>query len=240
MPVRKSRLTRAQEAEHAYYVRQMQSEDIDVEIPEEWEENSRALDIELAPSPESIVFETSTGGIFYAIWMRLLALRSALTLIDWDMTTGWDDQIVAESFDGGSPICRLGPQDYRQCEVLNQRIERNLSFRRGQIVEGWILANGLRPIPPEYHDCSTAPFEVAFLDQFRREYSAQGTVSVLRKSQPNRTNLRSGTGLYGLGDTGLPRELTVSEQSALRYRELVASEKGRREPRWAPHRPGYS
>jgi hypothetical protein len=156
-----------------------------------------------------------------AILVRLLALRSGLTLMDWDIAIKWDDQIVAESFDSRSPIYKLGPQEYRQCEVLNPKIEGNLRLRRGQIVEGWILANGLRPIPAEYHDCSTAPFEVRFLDQFRCQHRAQGTLSVLRKAQQDKSTKRKGSGLYGLDATvlhaiqqGQPRQLNASVSPA--------------------------
>jgi hypothetical protein len=161
-----------------------------------------------------------------AILVRLLALRSGLTLMDWDIATKWDDQIVAESFDSRSPIYKLGPQEYRQCEVLNQKIEGNLRLRRGQIVEGWILANGLRPIPAEYHDCSTAPFEVRFLDQFRCQHRAQGTFSVLRKAQRDKSTKRKGSGLYGLDATGKPPEPSVGEAARRRYLDLLAQEKG--------------
>jgi hypothetical protein len=123
---------------------------------------------------------------------------------------------VAESFDGGGPTCTLGQQEYRRCEVLNQKIERNLILRRGQIVEGWILAGGVRPIPQQYLDGFTAPFQVRFFDQFGCEHRADGTLSVLRRSQRDRSNVRPGTGLYGLDPTGNPSELPIGEQTTLR------------------------
>jgi hypothetical protein len=51
---------------HRDYLRQLQAEGIDIEIPEEWQENSRALDIVLAGSAESTVFESATSGVLYA------------------------------------------------------------------------------------------------------------------------------------------------------------------------------
>jgi hypothetical protein len=205
----------------------MQSEGIDVEIPEEWEQTSHGLDIELAPPSESIVFEGPSGGTYYAVWVRLLALRSGLTLVGWEITTSWDDEIVAESFNSAGPIYNLGRQEYLRCEVLNQKIESNLSLRRGQIAEGWILANGLRPIPPQFDDHSIAPFEVRFFDQFHSEHPAQGTLSVSRRSPRDGMKAPRGTGLYGLDHTNMLPKLSVSEQSALRYREAVLREKAR-------------
>ena len=75
MSVRYPRLSRTQQAKYLPCLRQMQSEGIDVEIPEEWEQTSHGLDIELAPPSESIVFEGPSGGTYYAVWVRLLALR---------------------------------------------------------------------------------------------------------------------------------------------------------------------
>ena len=82
-----------------------------------------------------------------------------------------------------------------------------MSLRRGQIAEGWILASGLRPIPAEYGDHSTAPFEVKLFDQFGTEHAAKGTLSVLRKLRQQYTNVGRGTGLYGLDDTRIPQRV---------------------------------
>jgi hypothetical protein len=191
-------LSQEKEARYADRLRQLHAEGIDVELPEELEDNSRALDIQLAPPSESIVYEPSRGGIYYAIPVRLLGLQSGLTLTDVDVTTDWNDQIVAESFDSGSRIYRLGQQEYRSCEVLNQKIESNLPLRRGQIVEGWILASGVRPIPPQYRNCFTAPFKVTFFDQFGCEHPADGTLSLLRRSRSDSSYVLPGRDLHGL------------------------------------------
>ncbi len=141
--------------------------------------------------------------------VRLTALRSGLTLVHCEVNTTWDDQIVLESFDERNLIYELGRQEYRADEVLNQKIEHNISLRRGQIAEGWILAAGLRPIPAEYGDHSTAPFELKLFDQFETEYATRGTLSLLRKIRRQDTSLARGLGLYEKGVTGKPRELSI-------------------------------
>jgi len=85
------------------------------------------------------------------------------------------------------------------------------------------LASGLRPIPAEYGDHSTAAFEVKLFDQFETEYAAEGTLSVLRKLRQQPTNVRRGTGLYDNGAIAMPREL--SKHAAPRYSERVTQEK---------------
>jgi hypothetical protein len=82
MPNLKRRLSRLEEATHQDYLRQLQAEGIDGEIPKEWQENSRALDIVLAGPGESAVFQSLTGGVCYAVLVRLVALLSGLILTE--------------------------------------------------------------------------------------------------------------------------------------------------------------
>jgi hypothetical protein len=117
MPNLKRRLSRLEEATHRDYLRQLQAEGIDVEIPE----NSRALDIVLE---ESMVFESATGGVHYAVLTRLVPERSGFIVTGWELNTDYDDQIVPESFDDRHLIFRLGGQEYCRREVLNPRMEK--------------------------------------------------------------------------------------------------------------------
>jgi|SRR5580704_9076093 hypothetical protein len=222
MPNLKRRLSRLEEATHRDYLRQLQAEGIDVEIPEEWQENSRALDIVLG---ESVVFESLTGGVCYAVLVRLAALLSGLILTEWELSTDYDAQIVPASFNDRDPLWSLGSQVYRQCEVLNSRIEKNLVLSRGQMAEGWLLATGIAPIPGEYSNFAVAPFRLTVWDQFGDEICAAGRLSVLRKVQRDSTGMRKGTGLYGLDATGKPRERSIEEDARRRYLDLDTQEK---------------
>jgi hypothetical protein len=225
MSIRQPRLSREKEAIYLACLQQLQAEGRDVEIPEEWQENAERRDVEIILSSESTVFEPARGGIYYAVMARLTALRSGLTLVHCEISTTWDDQIMAESFDERNLIYKLGRQEYRADEVLNQKIEHNISLRRGQIAEGWILASGLRPVPAEYGDHSTAPFELKLFDQFETEYAARGTLSVLRKLRQQDTSIGRGTGLYEPGATGKPRELAITERAAPKSSELLTQGK---------------
>jgi len=221
MPIQRPRLSRADEAIHRNYLRQLQAEGIDVEIPEEWQENSRALHIVLG---ESMVFESATGGVHYAVLTRFIAERSGLIVTDWDLNTDHDDQIVPESFDDRHLIFKLGGQEYCRHEVLNPRIEKGLVLSRGQ-AEGWLLATGISKIPPQYCNFAAAPFRLTVWDQFGNDISTAGRLSVLRRVQRDNMGVQKGTGLYGLDATGKPRELSIEEEASRRYLELVAREK---------------
>ena len=70
---------------------------------------------------------------------------------------------MLESFEEGSPICELGSLEYPRSQVLNDRIENSLRFHyRGQMIEGMILASGLKRIPEAYRTGAIAPFQITF------------------------------------------------------------------------------
>jgi hypothetical protein len=225
MPIHKPRFSRAEEATDWDYLRQLQAEGIDVEIPERWQENSGALRIVLGGPAESVVFESATGGVCYAVIGRLVAERSGLILTEWGLSTDHDEQIVPGSFDDRDRFWSLGGQLYRPCEVLNSRIEKGLVLTRGQIVEGWLLATGVAPIPADHSNLAVVPFRLSFWDQFANEIVAEGRLSALRKAQREITRVRKGTGLYGPDATGKPTDLSVGEDTERRYLESLAREK---------------
>jgi hypothetical protein len=130
MSIHKPRNSREQGAVYLDCLRQLQAEGIDVEIPEEWCQRDRALEIIVAPPAASSVCESRTGGIIYIVLVRLVP-RSGLLLTDSDINTRWDNQIVLESFHDQSPVCRFGSAEFCRREVLNHRIENVSSgFRR--------------------------------------------------------------------------------------------------------------
>lgn len=219
------KLSRAKEAEYRERLRRLQAEGLEVEIPEEWQEDSPALDTVVGGPTENMVFESATGGIHYAALVRLVVERSGMILTDWGLSTDYDDQIVPESFDDRDRVWKLGGREFSPCEVLNSQIERNLVLVRGRIIEGWLLATGVRPTPAHYSNFAAAPFRLILWDQFGNELGAQGTLSVFRKAQQGNVSVGKGTGLYGLDAIGERPELSVGEASRLRYIELLDQEK---------------
>jgi hypothetical protein len=223
MPIRKLRLSRADQAKYLDRLKKLRAEGLDFEIPEEWVENSRALDIVLAGPAENTVIETPSHGVVYAVRIRGVAQRSGSIVTEWDLCTDYDDQIVPESFNDRETVYRPGGQEYRRCDVLNQRIENGMRLSRGQIVEGWLLATGLRRVPMEYGN--TVSLELVLRDQFGHEITAECKASVLRRTQSHRPGVRRGTGLDGWSAYPTPAGPSIEEESWLRYREMVAREK---------------
>jgi hypothetical protein len=220
MPILKPRLSRAEEAIYSDRLRELRAKGIPVETPKEWQEHSRALEIVLGGPAENTVWETSSGGVVIAVRARLTALRP-VTLPDWDMSTAYDDQIVPEPFEERSSVYMLC--GLQQSEVLNQRIENNLRMIRGQMVEGWFVATGLRPAPAKYGPLPV-PFELVIYDQFGNENWADGRLSVLRSARQYIPGVRPGT-LNGLDATQQPREPSIEEESNRRRLEMLAQDK---------------
>jgi hypothetical protein len=65
------------------------------------------------------------------------------------------------------------------------------------MVEGVILATGIRPIPQAFRQGLLLPFELTFEDQFENEISVEAELSVDWTAKPKRPAARCGTGLYG-------------------------------------------
>ena len=57
------------------------------------------------------------------------------------------------------------PMPYPRDEVLNHRIGRNCFLYPGECWEGWLLAVGEKPIPPEYRDRDRLKIRLTLFDQ---------------------------------------------------------------------------
>jgi hypothetical protein len=185
VPVRMHRLSRREEAEDHMCLQEMLAEGIDVDSPDESPQRVPDLDIMVVGGPATLIFNLPGGLAGYAIWLRLIAYKSGLILPDGEITTKFDDQIVFESFPRRFQLCRLGQCQYPIAEVLNDRFP--LKFhQRGHMIEGVILATGLKPIPKPYLQGMIVPFTLRFQDQYGNEISAQAELSVDRstKSRP--------------------------------------------------------
>jgi hypothetical protein len=222
MPIRKARLSTNEMAKYLACAYELRDAKLIPEIPAEWRGNCSPLEIQVAPPPDSVVCILANGRVHYAILVRLLS-RSALTLQDCQITTHWDDQIVLAHFDGQEQVIDFGGHLYQLSDILNRRFEGGLRVGRSQVVEGWILGSGLRPIPADYRDFLLAPGELTFWDLVGREFGVNVKLSVLCAPRLAKPCVSRGSGLYG--PENQPRELSVEEASRLRYLEMIRQEK---------------
>jgi hypothetical protein len=222
MPIRvRRRLSRGEEAEYRRCLQEMHNEGVDVEVPDDSPEHLTALDIMVVGGLASLIFNLPSGRAGYAIWLRLVARRCGLILPEpCEITTKFDDQIVFECFDSGGPISRLGQCSYLQQEVLNDRFP--LRFHRGHLIEGVILATGLKPIPKEYVQGMAMPFQLTVWDQFGNEITVESRLSVDRSTAPRPRMVRNQSALcesakipetrepFGRKDPGVPAGLRAT------------------------------
>ena len=130
------------------------------------------------------------------------------------ISTAWDDQIQLDGFPDqrrGVDVYWLGHLNFPLSQVLNQLLDSQLVQGRGQVIEGWILASGLKPIPEGYHHGTVAPFELAFLDQHENEICHGGHLFVDRTWKGENKFVGRGSSLYGPEETSATSEPDVGQ-----------------------------
>ena len=199
MPMRRLSLSREQLGRHLSAAQRLRASGLDVEIPEELQEDSRALDIHIAPPHENIIRQLPNGPVAYAIRVRLVALRANVVLEYSQLASGWDQDLFQISAnEKGLYYLRRG-FEFTRAEVLNHFIEERHCFHhRGDSVEGWLLATGLEPIPDAYRNNTSVPVDVSFTDQFGVDYVSQGYALMERSAHYKAPILRkeNSAGLY--------------------------------------------
>jgi hypothetical protein len=83
-------------------------------------------------------------------------------------------------------------------QVLNHRLDGHEILRRGEVLEGLILAQGLRPLPSSYAEGSRVKIELCLRNQFGECHQSKVAVPVRRPQARVRpmTSAHRGSGLY--------------------------------------------
>jgi hypothetical protein len=195
MPTYKPELTPREQQKYLSIARELEAAGTRVDIPHEWQENALSLRITIAGSPESLITQLAPSIVLYALRVRFLAERS-VTLQEFEVVTHWDTGVFSCYPQGHAPYRFARGLDFDVKEVLNDRIERNFRFRRGDLQEGWLLAMGNKSVPEEYGPGKPAPVEVRFFDQFWQSQVARATLAVERSTQTRKYSIEPGRGLY--------------------------------------------
>jgi hypothetical protein len=195
MPTYKPDLTPRDQAKYLSIARELEAAGTKVDIPNEWQEKARFLRVTIAGSPESLITQISPTIVLYAFRVRILAERS-VTLQEFEVVTRWDLDVFSCYPQGRTPYRFAPGLHFDVKEVLNDRIERDLRFRRGDIREGWLLAMGNKPVPEEYGPGRPAPVEIRFFDQFWQSQGERATLLVERSARIRASSVRPGAGLY--------------------------------------------
>lgn len=193
MPIRKARLSRAEEARYLAAAQELQAAELGCEIPGAWLENSRALDIMVNPPHENFLRELRNGQVGYAVFVRLIARRGGSILEDFVIASEWDSDLIPLRAKE-KELYRFTPSfDFVWDEVLNHRIEDGLRFnRRGDMAKGWLLATGYQPIPDKYRNWMSAQVDVIFTDQFGDNHVVPAEAFVERSAHQKHLGVRPG------------------------------------------------
>jgi len=183
MPVRRTRLSAAQQARYLGRAQELIAAGIDCEIPDDWLKNVRSLEISVAPPEGNLLCELPAGGTVYAVTVQLLGLRGNLILEDFTIASEWDSELVALRANGENFYGVGAAFEFTEREVLNHRIEKGIHFRRGDVAEGWVLARGYKPIPDEYPDRMTTVLTLTFTDQFGYDHPARAKAILERSAR---------------------------------------------------------
>jgi hypothetical protein len=214
MPVKRTRLTRQQQATYLARAQELQAARLACGIPDEWQENSRSLDILVAPREGNFLCELSSGVTACAIYVDLVSLRSNLILQNSRIASEWDSELIVLCGDQRG-MYRVGAAfDLAGEEVLNHRIENGLRFHHcGGIAKGWIVAACRKPIPDRYRSWMITKLGLTFTDQFGHDHSAQAEAILQRSARLRDTGLREGKS-QGVFEAGPENEIGVRETDA--------------------------
>ena len=223
MAARKFHLTRAEEARYLARAQELQVAGVDCEIPDVWLRKSHCFDVFVAPREGNILCELSTGLTAYAIWVRLVALRSGSILEDVKIVPEWDSESILLSSECNG-LYRVGDAvELTEREVLNRRIEDGLRFYRpGDVAEGWIVGSSLKPIPDGYRDRMLTKLRLTFTDQLGSDQVALGEV-ILKRSTRFRKSQSRVRGLQELSEVGRSHEIGLDELSSDMLKDNLAN-----------------
>jgi hypothetical protein len=184
LPVTRKQLSSMQRARYLEHALELQSVGIDCDIPDEWLEHSRSLEISVAPPSENILRQLPSGPTACAIQVYLVCLVGNLVLKDFAIASEWDSDLIALTANGRG-LYSVGPAlEFTEREVLNHRFERGLHFRRcGDIAEGWLVACGVKPIPDKYPNRMRTELTLTFTDQFDQPHAAHAQVVLERSTR---------------------------------------------------------
>jgi hypothetical protein len=221
MPVRRYRLSRSEQDEQFEAAQVLRAQGVKIDIPKEWGKRSRSF--EICISPDSTIYVHRLGMTLYAIYIRCVSLQNNLGLEHFEITPAWDDDIIPWSTD--EKIYRFSRSlEFNHTDVLNHKFEARLRFHHaGDRIEGWLLAQGIRPVPTEYGPRHPAPFELSLWDYLGRVHSARAVAAVHRSAKIRELHIRqnslfdredsSSSGTYARYQAGLVRDLPESQFS---------------------------
>ena len=147
----------------------------------------------------SFVLAPSVGGYVIVVWVRIVALKSGINVCECQITPQrWNDTniFLVEATEGVPYYKDIGRIEYPKTDVLNHRISSKRSLRRGETLEGAIVAQSFGSLPTWCDNGVSIELELSFIDQFDNFYPLKVDLRVMRDME-RRERQRRSTGLSG-------------------------------------------
>jgi hypothetical protein len=158
------------------------------------------LVVEQAGGPlDSFVHASSAGGYGIAVWVRIVALKSGISVCDcYVAPKEWNDTDISlmDATEGVPYYTVPGGVEYPKKDVLNRWISSTRSLKQGRTLEGVVIAQSFASLPAWCQSGISIDVELCFVDQFGNPYPLKVSLMVVRDAKRTERP-RHSTGLYG-------------------------------------------
>jgi hypothetical protein len=195
---KKLRLNNTEQQEHNANVKRLRAVSI-IMSDEEPIPDAQLLILEQIGGPTgSFVHAPSVGGYGIAVWVRIVPLKSGISVCDCQVTPQeWDDTgiCLVDATEGVPYYTVPGGVEYPEDEVLNHWMSGRRYLKNGQILQGVVIAQSFASLPARCCAGIEVEVELTFVDQFGNRYPLKVDLMVVRDKKNTERPTRH-AGLY--------------------------------------------
>jgi len=160
----------------------------------------RMLTVEQTGGPtDSFIHATRTRGYGIVVWVRIVVLKSGISLSECQVKPRkWDDTRIqlVDATDGLYSYARTIGVEYPRTDVLNPWISSDRYLGRGKVLKGVVMARSPVPLPAWCDNGISIKADLIFLDQFDNPYPLETELRVMRDTESSVERPRR-SGLFG-------------------------------------------
>ena len=226
MPRMRWTLDASTKAEYANITKRMRDAGADLSPAEpaaEW------IEVRLYPSGSAV--RSWAYGTVFALYACLLGIAPKTQIKRFELSSpAWDfdPYILGDPAGASSPrdmYRMLDDSRYHRCELLNQQLGGEGLLRRGDAIEGWVLAECMSAAPVLYGRTEWLPLSLSIVNQFEDVHRVSFRVPVERIQR----RIQTRTSRESLFDTQFPKSVDTHEWPTTEsFCDGVAEEAGRR------------
>jgi hypothetical protein len=198
----KWRLTRTEQLEHRQAIEMLRAGGADLVLPAGMPSSPPWLMVDHSPlSGRANVVGLDT---IFSIWVRIVVKASRMIIEAEVSTPEWDEDVFPVDEPRRASCSRIpnyvlpGGSSFSMDQVLNHRLDGHEILRRGDVLDGLILAQSCNPLPSSYAEGSRVKIELCLRNQFGECHQSKVAVPVRRPQARVRpmTSVHRGRGLY--------------------------------------------